>query len=583
MATTTQRAETTTARVDDLRAKLRAEGLSAVIVRSTDRYLNEYVPADESERVWLTGFTGSAGDALVGLDAAWLCVDGRYRLQSEAEVEGTPFSVEHVALGTSIRAHLFDLLKRQVAKQGAKIAYAPHTFTVREREELERVLQGSGATLVATSPSLINQIREPVSPPIEPVRGVPVEVAGLSVGEKLTRCAEVLAKHDLAAYVVQPLDALAYMTNLRGSDFVNQATFRGVGLLFRERMIVSAPKPTRIPTSARAPELDVVDQGAWRSLLPARGRVGYDPDETTADVIDSIRGAGAEPVAVPSPVTPLKAKKTDAELAAMKRAFALADKVMEDAIAFVARKVDAGESLTEQDLADEVLRLHLSYGATGLSFRVIAAVGANAANIHYSHPDPSRQIGKGELVLIDTGGYYEGGYATDLTRTFLAGSAASVAEGTPEQKRNYTLVLKCAIAGMAARLPVAAYGEQLDALVRAPLWAEGLDYRHGTGHGVGINVHEAPPRVSTRNGTLLEPNQVFSIEPGLYLPNWGGIRIENLCTVAPSPDAEGFHDVVPLTFAALDDRLIDDALLTPQERAWLARYAEQRREVLGVE
>ena len=213
---------------------------------------------------------------------------------------------------------------------------------------------------------------------------------------------------------------------------------------------------------------------------------------------------------------------------------------------------------------------------------MIAAVGANAANIHYSHPDPQRQIGKGELVLIDTGAYFEEGYATDLTRTFLAGSAASAPRGDAEQRRNYTLVLKCAIAGMSARIPETALGEQLDALVRAPLWAEGLDYRHGTGHGVGINVHEAPPRVATRQGTVLEPNQVFSIEPGLYLPDWGGIRIENLCTVAPAEGAPGFLDVVPLTFAALDQRLIEDSLLSDAERAWLARYAEQRAEVLGA-
>lgn len=581
MTTTTERAELTTARVNKLRDALRERGLSAVIVRSTDRYLNEYVPADESERVWLTGFSGSAGDALVGLEGAWLCVDGRYRLQSEAEVEGTPFTVEHVPLGKPIRTQLFEVLRDHVAGEGAKVAYAPHTFTVREREQLEEVLKGSGVELVPTPESLINTIREKVNPPINPVRGVTAEQCGLSVADKLARCAETLAKHDLAAYVIQPLDALAYVTNLRGSDFVNQATFRGVGLVFRERLILSTPQPTRIPTSARAPELAVVDQGAWRSLLPARGRVGYDPAATTADVIDSITEAGGEAVPVPSPVTALKSIKTPAEMAAMQRAFGLADRVMEDAIAFVARKVDAGESLTEQDLADEVLRLFTERGATGLSFRVIAAVGANAANIHYSHPDPQRQIGKGELVLIDTGAYFEEGYATDLTRTFLAGSAASAPEGTPEQKRNYTLVLKAAIAGMSARIPATARGEQLDALVRAPLWAEGLDYRHGTGHGVGINVHEAPPRVSTKNGTVLEPNQVFSIEPGLYLPDWGGIRIENLCTVAPAEGAEGFLDVVPLTFAALDQRLIDDSLLSDAERAWLARYAEQRREVLG--
>ncbi|MCW8142016.1 MAG: M24 family metallopeptidase, partial [Planctomycetota bacterium] len=207
------------------------------------------------------------------------------------------------------------------------------------------------------------------------------------------------------------------------------------------------------------------------------------------------------------------------------------------------------------------------------SFKVIAAAGKNGAVIHYGTPDPERVIRAGELVLLDTGAYYAEGYATDLTRTFLAGSRA---EATAEQRRYFTLVLKAAVAGMSARLPVGARGDQLDAITRAPLWAAGLDFNHGTGHGVGINVHESPPRVSPNGAVKLEEGHVFSIEPGVYLPDFGGVRIENLVTLAAALDAPGFLDVVPLTTSRLDERLFDQALLTEAERAWLARYAAAR-------
>ena len=180
-------------------------------------------------------------------------------------------------------------------------------------------------------------------------------------------------------------------------------------------------------------------------------------------------------------------------------------------------------------------------------------------------------------MLVDTGAYFEEGYATDLTRTFLIGGTKD--RGTDEQRRIYTLVLKAAIAGMSAVIPERATGEQLDAIIRAPLWAEGLDYNHGTGHGVGINVHEFPPRVSPGARSRLEPGHVFSIEPGLYMPKFGGVRIENLCTVEPVAKRPGFLAVKPLTFSPLDRRLIETKMLTPSDRSWLADYQKQHRKL----
>jgi Xaa-Pro aminopeptidase len=302
-----------------------------------------------------------------------------------------------------------------------------------------------------------------------------------------------------------------------------------------------------------------------------------DPAGTTAAVrarlqrINGGDGGGCfELVEGPSPVLAMKAKKNPRELAAMVESFRRADQVVAEATAWLNGKVSKGRPVNEAEFAAKVESLFREAGARSLSFRVIAAAGSNGAVIHYSHPDPTRRIKKGELVLLDTGAYFEPGYATDLTRTFLAGGGAATA--TPKQKLIYTLVLKASIRGLKARFPEGTTGVQLDAIVRAPIWEAGYEYLHGTGHGVGVLVHEFPPRVSNRSTSRLEPGQVFSIEPGIYLAGWGGVRIENLATVIEDPRAPGFLKVKALTFSALDRRLIDAKRLTLDEKQWLRQY-----------
>jgi Xaa-Pro aminopeptidase len=560
-----------TARVSQVRELMRSEELDGILVRSTDRFLNEYVPTHESTRIWLTGFTGSAGEAILTHDAAWVAVDGRYHLQADGELDGTPFAPEKVPLGRSLAAAVADLAKASVKTGVKRLGYEPERYSQRALESLRSTLKGSEIELVPTSPSLIERARGSVDEALRPIRPVSAEAVGRSVAEKVALAKPALDTHTVQAFVVQPLDALAYLTNLRGDDLPYQATFRAIGLLLPSEVVL-AVDADRIAESAReerAGALRIIAPAAFSGEIKHGWRVGYDPAKTTAFVVSQIREAGATPVAMPSPIAPMKAAKTAEELAAMRAAFGKADSVVTQAMAFVRGRLDANERVTEAELAQEVERLFLASGATGLSFKVIAAAGENGASIHYSTPDPERAIRPDELVLLDTGAYYAEGYATDLTRTFLAGSPERVPEASAEQKRIFTLVLKAAIAGMTARIPVGARGDQLDAIVRSPLWAEGLDFKHGTGHGVGVNVHEAPPRVSTKGAIPVEVDQVFSIEPGLYLPGFGGVRIENLCTMAPAADAPGFLDVVLLTFAPYDGRLIDDSLLTARERTWL--------------
>src|SRR5262249_47304663 len=266
-------------------------------------------------------------------------------------------------------------------------------------------------------------------------------------------------------------------------------------------------------------------------------------------------------------------RKNSAELAAMIAAFARADAVVDKAARWLCKEVVANKRVTEADFAEMVNALFDASGATGLSFRIISAAGKNGAIIHYSDPSDRRVVKKGELMLLDTGAYYDEGYATDLTRTFLVDGPGARAEAT--QRYYYTVVLKSAIAGMTAILPEGSRGAQLDAITRAPLWSEGLNYNHGTGHGVGINVHEFPPRIAPNAQAVLEEGFVFSIEPGVYLPSFGGVRIENLCTLEKAPKKPGFLAVKPLTYSPLDKRLIEPKMLTPAERAWLGAYAKR--------
>lgn len=256
----------------------------------------------------------------------------------------------------------------------------------------------------------------------------------------------------------------------------------------------------------------------------------------------------------------------------MAHAFARADDVVKKLQAWANAQVSKGAKVTEADIAEKTRALFKRSGAWGLSFKVIAAAGEHGAVIHYSTPDAEVALREGQMFLLDTGGYYEGGYATDLTRTFLLGR--SHVKPTDEQKRLFTLVLKGAIAGMSARFPRGTRGEQLDALVRAPLWSAGLNYAHGTGHGVGVNVHEFPPRLMPGNRVALEPGHVFSIEPGVYLAGYGGVRIENLVTCVEDPEQEGFLRIRPLTFSPLDKRLIERSLLTAHEKAFLAWFEQ---------
>lgn len=565
------------ARLDAVRAEMKRLAVDYLIVRSTDRYLNEYVPHDESTREWLTGFSGSLGDALVGHEQAWLFVDGRYHTQADREVDLSRWTVVKNTLGVSNERATGDrLIELARERGGVTVGYEPDRYAVSTLEGFEKQLVGHALTLRPLTPSPVETARGPMAPGVSgtgEIRVLDEASVGRTVGEKVADVAAWLAPRRAAALWVSRLDEIAWLTNLRGDEMPYQATFRGEALVTADALLV-AVHVASVGEALRAarPGVRFVTHDellAAVRALGAKARVVIDPSSVSVARRDSLAALGVEVVALASPLVAAKAKKNPAELAAMKRALGRADAVVAEAQRWLLARVAEGERVSEVDFAKQVEVLFRAAGAVGLSFRVISAFGVNGAVVHHPSYDDTF-IREGEMMLLDTGCYFEEGYATDLTRTFFVGRPG--VEPTAAQKRLFTLVLKAAIAGMSARIPRNAVGAQLDGITRAPLWREGYDYAHGTGHGVGINVHEAPPGISKLSAMALEEGHVFSIEPGLYLEGVGGVRIENLCTVVPDAGREGWLRVEPLTFSPLDARLIDDALLDAGEREFLSAY-----------
>ena len=565
-------------RLEDLRAAMASEKLDLYVVRATDRFLNEYVPSDESTRIWLSGFQGSTGDGLVGAAAAWMFVDGRYDLQAKRELDENKWGVHKVELGTSIERAIALKIRELSLTKPLRVGIESDRFSIETSGKFEEWLSGADVTLVKQSESLVERVRGKVRESSGSVWSIDEAWVGRSCAEKVSLASEWLTREKCVALLVQRLDEIAYITNLRGNELPFQTTFRSMALVTHERVVL-AMDPAKVSFEVRSarPTVQFATESELHAALVALGagaRVALDAAGCTVATRAWIEQAGATVVLAASPFTEMKARKTEAELRTMQAAFRKADGVVEAAQRWLVERVCAGDRVTETDFAAQVERMFMASGAVGLSFRVISACGANAAMAHHAN-DPDRVIRRGEMMLLDTGAYYVDGYATDLTRTFFVGADADTP--TAEMKRWFTYTLKAAIAGMSARIPRGATGAQLDGITRAPLWAAGLEFGHGTGHGVGINVHEAPPRVGSTSAMRLEEGHVFSIEPGVYVAGRGGVRIENLCTVEPDAEYEGFLRVRPMTFSPMDTRLTDESLLTESEKAFLAEFARASR------
>ena len=566
------------ARLAALRAAMQQHGVAAVLVPSADPHLSEYLPGHWQAREWLSGFTGSSGTLVVTREHAGLWTDSRYFAQAEQQLAGSGITL--MKLRVPHAAEHLEWLQQHV-HENEVLAAAGDSVALTTQRQIERRLAEAGASLRTDLdlPGAIWPDRPAL--PRAPVVEHDLSYASIPRADKLGRLRSAMRKLGATHHLISSLDDIAWLTNLRGSDVECNPVFLAHLLMQpggRVTLFVNRAKLSDSLVAALAADgIGIADYAAITSAL---GELGT-PDNLLLDssrVVSSISAAIAPTVTrieAANPSTAFKAVKSPAELEHIR------DVMRRDGAALVRgfrrleQRLAAGMAVTELDV-DTLLHEERSAqpGWVGESFATIAGYQANGALPHYRATPESHSTLQAEgLLLIDSGGQYLGG-TTDITRVLALG------ETTAEQRRDATLVLKGMIALSRARFPKGASGPQLDALARAPLWACGMDYGHGTGHGVGyfLNVHEGPQsiRPPVTGGALvaLEPGMISSIEPGLYKPGRHGIRHENLAVVVEADRTEfgEFNAFETLTLCPFDRRAIEPSMLNPEERAWLDDY-----------
>ncbi|ARS27141.1 aminopeptidase P family protein [Sphingomonas sp. KC8] len=566
-------------RLKALRSELAKRKLDGFVVPLTDEHMSEYVGAYAQRLAWLTGFQGSAGSAVVLPAEAAIFVDGRYTLQVREQVDGAHWSYQSVPQ-TSIAEWL-----KGHAGQGARIGYDPWLHTRGWVKAARAALAEKGAELVAVDTNPVDAVWPDRPAPSKARLIVHGDaLAGKTSAEKRQDVADWLAARKADAVVVSALDSIAWLFNVRGQDVERTPVALAYALVQADGTADLFVAPDKLGDDVakhlgNAVRLHPRDAFAGYLAGLSGKTIAVDPERAVAAIFEALDGAGARTIEARDPTVLAKAVKNAAEIAGHKAAQLRDGAALTRFLHWLSVEAPKG-GLTELDASD---RLEAFRKATGvlrdLSFDTISGAGPNGAVVHYRvSEETNRPIELNSLFLIDSGGQYEDG-TTDVTRTIAIGTP------TAEMKDRFTRVLRGHIALARATFPAGTRGSQLDVLARQYLWEAGLDYAHGTGHGVGsyLSVHEGPQRIATYGGGD-EPLQVgmfLSNEPGYYKSGEYGIRIENLVLVEARATEGAEREMMgfeTLTFAPIDRELIDAGALLPAERAWLDDYHRQVRE-----
>ena len=555
-----------------LRAELKRRGLDGLVVPRADRQQNEYVPPGEERLAWLTGFSGSAGAAIVLADRAALFVDGRYTVQVQSQTDTQVFEIAHLVDNPPaqwLRAHL---------TAGQTIGYDPWLHTADGAERLARACEAAGATLVPVTDNPIDALwQDRPAPPAGAVVLHDLRHAGETSASKLTRIAAELAKDHVDVLVMSDPHAVAWTFNIRGADVAHTPLPLGFALVPREgrpAIYLEAAKLGNAVRSALEETASVREPATLAADLAAlSGKTVRLDRATAADALTRIvKDAGAKLSAGDDPVAAMKAIKNHAEIEGSRAAHKRDGAAMVRFLAWFDAEAPKGK-LTEIDAVAALETFRRDTGVLkDVSFPTISGSGPNGAIVHYRVTRATnRTIQPNDLFLIDSGAQYEDG-TTDITRTVVVGTP------TDEMRDRFTRVLKGHIAIATAIFPENTTGAQLDPFARAALWRAGLDFDHGTGHGVGsyLSVHEGPARIAKLGTTPLRRGMILSNEPGYYKTAAWGIRIENLVLVIAEPTPalgeKPLNAFETLTLAPIDRRLIDIAMLDAHETRWLDSY-----------
>ncbi|MFG1284291.1 aminopeptidase P family protein [Xanthobacter autotrophicus] len=560
------------ARLAALRAELARLNVDGYVVPRADAHQNEYVPACEERLAFLTGFTGSAGTVIVLEDTAALFVDGRYTLQAPAQVDTSAFTVVPLSQTRP------DAWVEANLRRGARLAYDPWRTTIDGRDRLAKAVGAAGGILVPLEADPFTAIwPDRPEPPRAPVRLLDLSVAGEDTAAKLLRVQEKLAEARLDGALISDPHGAAWLFNMRGGDVAHTPLPLAWCIVPREGLPELFLEPLKLSHEVRAAlagHARLHGTGDLDTVLAAFAKdrkVRLDQATAPVRLAGLIEAAGGTVEKGTDPIALLKASKNPAEIAGMRAAHVRDGLALARFLAWFDAEAPKGH-LTEIEAVEALETFRRGTGnLTDVSFPTIAGAGENGAIVHYRVTrTTNRAIHPGELFLLDSGAQYPDG-TTDITRTLAVGTP------TDEMRRHYTLVLKGHLALSRAVFPEGITGAQLDPLARRYLWAAGLDFDHGTGHGVGagLSVHEGPARISQLGHLALAEGMILSNEPGYYRTGAYGIRIENLILVerrtvegAEKP-CLGFST---LTLVPYDRRLIDLSLLDGAEREQVDAY-----------
>ena len=554
------------------------------LVPHADEFQSEDVPPASQRLAWLTGFTGSAGAAVVLAERAAVFVDGRYTIQAKAQVDGEAFEI--VSL---IETPPAEWLKR-AGLSGARIGFDPRLHTLAAVRRVRKALDASGSELVAHE-NLVDRVwSDRPAPPMGAVVPHDERLAGTSATEKLGRVRDGLREAGADGLLTNQGDVIAWTLNIRGADTARKPITLAYLLLPTEGRGTLLVDPEKLTDAARdhlEPLVDIAPIDARDRVLVHSGGATLliDPQTATEAMRQAIEAAGAKALEATDPSVLMKAVKSEAELDGARAAQIRDGVVMCRFLAWLDAEAPKG-GLDEIAVARRLERMRQETGVLkDLSFDSISAAGPHAALPHYRvNETSSAQLEPGTIYLIDSGGQYEDG-TTDITRTVAVGELDPAF--ADEMRARFTLVLRGHIAIATARFPEGTSGAQLDTLARLPLWRAGLDFAHGTGHGVGsyLGVHEGPQSISKRGTVPLKAGMIVSNEPGYYKEGRYGIRIENLEVVRQAEPIEGgdlpMHRFETLTLSPIDRRLVEPEMLTEAERDWLDAYHARVRKVIS--
>ncbi len=544
-------------RLASLRAHMARAGLDGFLVPRADVHQGEYVADADARLEWLTGFTGSAGFAAVLADVAGVFIDGRYRLQVRDQVADvfTPVNWPEIKLA--------DWLKDQLPK-GGLVGYDPWLHTVSEIKTLAKALDGSGITMQASA-NLVDAIwDDQPAPPDAKFTAYPLEYAGESHADKRTRVAS-------GTHVITLPDSIAWLLNIRSTDIERNPVPHAFAVLHPDGKVDLFTRPGKADdiTDHLGTDVTLHNQSTFLDHLATLPASVLIDEKVCPQIVKTTLGDkathGTDPCLLP------KATKNATEIAGARAAHLRDGAAMVRFLAWLDATAPGGH-LTEIDVVKQLESFRRDTNQLlDVSFETICGAGAHGAIVHYRVTDDTNApVSPGDLLLVDSGGQYIDG-TTDITRTVIVGDPSD------DHRACYTRVLQGMIAVSRTQFPRGVAGNHLDALARAPLWADGMDYDHGTGHGVGayLSVHEGPHGLSRRATTPFEEGVIISNEPGYYRTDAFGIRIENLIVVIKAPSGPDSRDMLAfdtLTYVPLDRRLIDTARLSPAERAWIDSY-----------